>query len=299
MRNFEDLFDLGVIKKLTFIMSILAAVVVVAVNIGQLIQTGEIESARLLYFRPHEPEPVLNHLYSISVILAFLSAALLVYMNLQLKNIEKRAVEKSKLREKLRATTTYLALGKVFEGFYLLLLSDFREAWEVIAQLYILFDSLAIILFIAIAFSIFLVNDLMKNENIARFSFIVCMAAYFLAFIIMVLYGLSPEAFSIGIFLVIGITILLALLGVVVVAKIAHIYGRITTNKRPLIFIAVQILLLIITIALLIGCGLTISFENLLPNRLLRFARMIVFVLVALLYYPAFIAPALKSEKTA
>ena len=111
--------------------------------------------------------------------------------------------------------------------------------------------------------------------------------------------GLYPVEFDIGIYVAFGVIFLLIIEAVIIIFKIASIYKRISENKAALGFIALQLTLLVASIVLLVGCALThqIVYDptNFLPNCILRLIRALVFLIIAISYYPAFIIPARKS----
>jgi hypothetical protein len=292
--EFEKLFNLKIIKYTTIFMVILSTIIVLIGNVTQVLAEHQGESLRILYIRDwvfFKDEFKLSILYYLSVPLAFINGAIYFTVATKITAITKARTEKSNLRNMLYSTAMYLGIGHLFEGFYLTFKSDFIGAYEVIGQFYITLDTLAMVIFIAIAFSIFLAEDIIKKPGIAIVTYIFCMAAYILAFIMMLLYGLNPQAFSVGVIITIGLTAIISLIGISIVIRIIHISHRVEKERKALLFIAIQLGLLILSTFLLIGCGLTIS-TNILLNRILRFLRMITLGTAAVLYFPAFINPA-------
>lgn len=292
--EFEKLFNLKIIRYTTIVMIILSTIIVLIGNVTQVLVEHPGESLRIIYIRDwvfFREDLVLSILYYFSVPLAFINAIFYFVIAKRISDITKTRTDKSNLRTMLYATAMYLGIGHLFEGTYLTLKSDFAGSYEVIGQFYITLDTLAMVIFIAIAFSIFLAEEIIKKPLIAIATYVFCMAAYILAFIMMLLYGLNPTAFSVGVIITIGLTAIISLIAISIVLRIIQISHRVEKERNALLFIAVQLGLLILSTFLLIGCGLTIS-TNLLANRILRLLRMLTLGTAAILYFPAFINPA-------
>jgi hypothetical protein len=300
MQQFEKLFNLKKLRNTTILMFIGSTIIVFLVNMIQVLEDKALSDINLLYFRDwifFGEDKILSWLYYFSTILSFICALIFFHVAFQLKKIIKEKENVSNLRQMLLATSLYLGLGHVLEGLYLMLASDFKGAYEVIFQFYILLDTLSIVILMAIAFSIFLADKLMTNSKIAVYNFIFSMFLYFLGFIMMILYGLNPEGFSIGIIITIASLAILSLLAIVIILRIVSLKKKLEEQISALNFIGIQLILMVVSVFLLVGCGLTIGMDDLTLNRTLRLLRMVVLFLTAISYYPAYINPAKRKLK--
>lgn len=296
MVELEKLFNLRAIKWLLISMLAVAIVLLTLTNIVNVLESTSIDQIRWLYIRDwvfFEENFTLSLLYYIAFILAMVGGVIYYRLVKKLIEISKAREQKSSLRELLVKTMTYLGIGMIIEGFYIVFRSDFRGAYEVLFQFYITLDSLAMVIFMAIGFTIFMDKQVLEKKSMAIFTFVLSFVIAIVGFIMMLLYGLYIENFGIGMVIAVGLMLIESLLMATIAVKIVIIRKKVEEEKKALGNIALMLFFIILSIFMLIACGLTVTTAVLL-NRIFRVIRIVLLLGVGYLAYPAFIEPALK-----
>lgn len=298
MIDFERLFNLRAIKYMLISMAFVAILLLSITNVPQVLASKPLEQIRFLYIREwvfFQEDQILCILYYIAFIGAMVGSVVYFRVVKKLAQIKQSREQSSMLRDMLLSTMKYMGLGIFIEGWYLVFRSDFQGAYEVIFQFYIPFDTIAMVIFIAIGFTIFMAKELLHNRTIAIATFILSLFAFVFGYIMMLLYGINIQGFAVGITLTVALMAIESLIVLVVAVKILSIRKKVEEEKKALGYIALQLILVVISIFLLIACGLTVTSAVLL-NRLFRVFRIGILIAVGLLSYPAFIEPALKKS---
>lgn len=298
MVELEKLFNLRAIKWLLISMLAVAIVLLTLTNIANVLESTSIDQIRWLYIRDwvfFGEDFTLSLLYYVAFILAMVGGVIYYRVVKKLIEIRKAREQKSNLRELLVKTMTYLGIGMILEGFYIVFRSDFRGSYEVMFQFYITLDSLAMVIFMAIGFTIFMDKQVLEKKSMAIFTFILSFVIAVVVFIMTLLYGLYIENFGIGMVIAVGLMLIESLLMATIAVKIVIIRKKVEEEKTALGNIALMLFFIILSIFMLIACGLTVTTAVLL-NRIFRVIRLSLLLGVGYLAYPAFIEPALKTK---
>ena len=296
--EFYIFFNLRKVKWITFILGAITIISMFFVLVGLLNEFETLEGIRLLYVREwvfFQEELLLSILYYISFIVAMITGGMFLHNTILIKRISKTRETGKEMRDLLSTSSFLLGIGCLLEGIYLPLRSDFRSVYEVIFQFYITLDTIATVIFIAIVYAIFIAEEFETESKLGKFVITFYFLLITVGFIMMILYGINPDAFAMGIIIAIGLVGIQVLLTLALVFKIYLVKRRVKTQSQALMAIAMQLILLSLAGIFLIVCGLTVT-TNVPINRVFRVIRMLTFLVIALMYYPAFIKPAMKKE---
>jgi hypothetical protein len=216
------------------------------------------------------------------------------------------AIRKQK-QDKQLATQIYLSLvylgtARLFEAFFIISDSSLRGLVFSVGKFYIVLDMLGVIMFVLVASEVFLQTDFPADSTfpifLRRFLFVciaIALCALFLEYApagIEKILDWSVVGASIIVLLIIGIVL------IVICIKILRLYIRFTENENrgAILVIGIQLVLFIVSMFLLIyleiGAGDAADYY-------LRSSRGGLLLVVAVLYFPAFINPSLKKKKEA
>jgi hypothetical protein len=227
--------------------------------------------------------------------MAMIGGLLFFKVRANFKEIETSKTGPQQMRKLLSTTTSFMSIGLFIEGLYILFKSDFKGAYEVIFQLSTPYNTFVMVMFIVIVLSIFMDNDLIKNPKLSiiliGFLNIVVIAGY----VMMIIYGLDPVAFSTAIVLAIVIMIIVGMVALIVAFRIFSLRQKVKDEEIALTSILIIVILLVLSMIFLIACGLTVK-TNTVLNMMLRTIRIGTLLITGILYYPAFILPAKKNK---
>ncbi|MHA1820702.1 MAG: hypothetical protein ACTSU2_13010 [Promethearchaeota archaeon] len=210
----------------------------------------------------------------------------------------KKNKEPSLLRDLLSYTLFFTSLSVFNESLYILFDSDFTTLINAAGEFYIILNILTVNILIYISKTIFFSEKEYKGFMVKNLD-IISVTIYFMAYFFMMLFSINETLFQSAIIIAFLFILVQIILAMSIIIKIFQLRSYISKYKDALTSIAIILLLMIISILFLIGCGLT-SDEipiNQFPNRLFRFIRIIIFLVVGYLYYPAFIKPIAKTKK--
>ncbi|MHA1820228.1 MAG: hypothetical protein ACTSU2_09195 [Promethearchaeota archaeon] len=325
----EEFFKLKRINVIVLLMFLLSAALVFIFNILPNYDQIKNQSIRILYFESwlffQDPQNLGIYYYMATIL--FIIAGLIFFKDMwdyrkglynkraEVKNIneggEKVGIEGGPSKEMgsiseneetlnwkelMYSTPLYLGVGAIFEVIYLLFNSDLRGSWEVMGQFYITLDTLAVVILLYVVSQIFLMES-NENSPFYQFTIIFLLVVFFFSYVMMLIYGLAPDKFSVGIILAIGLILVVIIFTLVIIVNIGKMMKRIGDEyKRPLLFIALELLFLILSLSALIGCGITIFFTDLFLNRFLRVLRAIFILMSAISFRPAYVEPMKKKD---
>ncbi len=298
--EFYVFFNLKRVKWITFLLGLTTIITMMVVLLDLIEEYGSLEGVRLLYIREwvyFQEEIVISMLYHVSFWIAMAAGVVFLYCAVMIKRISKTRETGKEMRDLLSTSSMMLGIGTLLEGIYLPLRSDFRSVYEVIFQFYITLDTIATVIFIAIVYAIFIVEKFETESKMGKFVIVFYFLLIFVGFLMMILYGINPEGFAIGIVVAIGLVGIQVILTIGLVIKIFLIKRKIQAHSQALTAITVQLILLSVAGIFLIVCGLTVT-TNVLINRLFRIFRLLTFLVLGLMYFPAFIKPALQKHET-
>ena len=178
---FERVFNQRVII-VTALISFILTIIIVLI-FGTLAKRATVPP-RLLYLDQGVTENILLQLALIIIIIIVMGiAAIILFINAKsINQIQKKKASPSVLRDMLFITTIILGVGLLFEIPYILYDSDYN-GWNVIGQFYSFLDTFAMVIFIAIAFTIFLAEASTRNPKITLIGFIfsiICLITVFI-----------------------------------------------------------------------------------------------------------------------
>ena len=138
-------------------------------------------------------------------------------------------------------------------------------------------------------------NDLIKNPKLSLILIGFLNTVVIVGYIMMMIYGFDPDVFSMAIVLAIVIMVVVAIVALIIVFRIFSLRQKVKDEDGALFSISIIVLLLVLSIFLLIACGLTVN-KNTVANMVFRSLRIGILLLTGILYYPAFILPAKKNK---
>lgn len=298
--KFLEVFNSKNIKIVTVLMTLLTTVIVLIVNIYTLHQSSTLEGARLLYIRDwaffaDDNGWIVSVLFYAGFVMAIIGGFLFLKVRVNLKEIETSKSGPQQMRKLLSTTTSFMSIGLFIEGLYILFKSDFKGAYEVIFQLSTPYNTFVMVIFIVIVISIFMDNDLIKNPKLSLILIGFLNTVVIVGYIMMMIYGFDPDAFSMAIVLAIAIMVVVGIVALIIVFRIFSLRQKVKDEDGALFSISIIVLLLVLSIFLLIACGLTVN-KNTVANMVFRSLRIGILLLTGILYYPAFILPAKKNK---
>jgi hypothetical protein len=297
--EFYVFFNLKRVKWITIGLGLITLISMVVVLLDLIEQYGSLEGVRILYIREwvfFQEEFIISIPYHISFWIAMIAGALFLYTTIMIKRISKTRETGKEMRDLLSTSASLLGIGTFLEGVYLTLRSDFRSVYEVIFQFYITLDTIATVIFIAIVYSIFIMEKFETESKMGKFVIVFYFLLIIVGFLMMILYGINPDGFAIGIVVAIGLVGIQVLLTIGLVIKILLVKRKIQGHSEALTAITVQLILLSLAGIFLIVCGLTVN-TNVPVNRFFRLIRILTLMIVAIMYFPAFIRPALQKRQ--
>lgn len=298
--KFLQIFTSRNIKIFTLLLSLASVVVVFIANVYTTLQTTTLEETRILYVKEwiylqYDYGLTVNVLFYVAFIIAAAGGILFFKVREDLKEVEKEKSGPQNMRKLLITTTSLMGLSLINEAGYLLLKSDFVVTFEVIFQLYITYNTMVLVIFIVITLSIFMEQDMIKYPKISLILIVFLNLIVIAGYLIMMIYGLNPVGYETLIAVPVVLVALVAIGALFVVFRIFSLIRKVKDEEGALFSISIIVLLLVFSIVCLIICGLTVKTAHTV-NMIFRTLRVSTFLIIAVLYYPAFIRPAKKNK---
>jgi len=290
---------LNLLKNSKFIKVNIIILAVLSFLLGIIIDLSRIEnleSAILIRFRPKYLR-IWDWDSKINVITAIISFfdcvfALYILILLRRKNAPNEPnKEISEIKKLINIFFILMIFGRLNEGLYILFESDFIATLDLFGEFYILLDFIIVGIFTSIIYYMFENLEPVKKskliQNISVFLSILLYAGFFFLFI----FAYNNELFNSLILLSLSIYILI-IIDIGALVKFVFIISYLSIeNKNELKKIGIILIILMLCIVFIIGCGF-FSIEtiyNKLPNRIFRILRGISFLLILIISYDLFI----------